>query len=699
MGNVTLAPPDGDQLDLDIFGELDEAEEFYKEATVWVDGLDRINKTRAGTSTPGINFCVDLSATPYFLGRMGESSNRIFPWVVSDFGLNDAIEAGLVKIPQLAVRDSSGNPIPGYFNVWRWLLPQLTPAERGGTKGSPKPEAVLKWAYTPIVMLAGLWDSLRVAWEERHDDPRPPVFIIVCKNTKIAKVLYEWLAEDRPPSGIPGANIPALRNVPGRVSTIRVDSNVVHETDTGEPKSDESAWMRLTLDTVGRLAWPLDEQQRPVVPEGFVDLAGRLKRPLHPPGRDIRCIVSVGMLTEGWDCSTVTHIVGLRPFMSQLLCEQVVGRGLRRTSYEVGEDGLMTEEVAKVFGVPFEIVPFKAEPGVPPPKPERKHVMALPTRAEFELRFPRVEGYQQAINGRVAVDWAAIAPLKMDSATIPPEVEMKAQLVVNQGRPSLVGPGRIERVDLNPYRNGRRLQELTFELARDLTRGCAQLSSCRVPAHRLFPQLRAIVDRYLAEKVVPHPPYQTIDAFLSPYYGWIIEILSQALRPADSSDGPAELPRYESHRGPGTTAEVDFWTSRPVYQVTRSHVNYVVADTKRWEQSAAYHIDTSDDVAAFVKNAGLGFGIPYFRNGQMHDYAPDFLTRLKVPEERYLILETKGYDEAADDKAQAAHRWVAAVNADGRYGQWAYAMVHHPSEVPAAIADATRATTVLRLTD
>jgi type III restriction enzyme len=145
--------------------------------------------------------------------------------------------------------------------------------------------------------------------------------------------------------------------------TLRVDSKVVHETDSGEAKSDEMRWMRQSLDTVGKTDWPHDRQGRPIYPEGFADLAKKLGRPLHPPGQEIRCIVSVGMLTEGWDCNTVTHIVGLRPFMSQLLCEQVVGRGLRRSSYEIDEEtGLITEEVAKVFGVPFEVIPFKQAP-------------------------------------------------------------------------------------------------------------------------------------------------------------------------------------------------------------------------------------------------------------------------------------------------------------------------------------------------
>ena len=367
-----------DEQETDLLGDVLEAEDFYKEATVWIDGLDRMHKLR------GINFCVDLSATPYFLGRVGQETNRPFPWVVSDFPLTDAIESGLVKIPQLAVRDTTGAEIPGYFNIWRWIVPQLTDAERGGKKGSPKPEAVLKWANTPISMLGGLWEEMRVAWEQSKDDPRPPVFILVCKNTAIAKVVYEWLAENKPPMGIPGSRIDGLKNTNGTVNTIRVDSRVVSETDTGHAKTDEAQWMRFTLDTVGRTEWPRDPQGRPIFPEGFEELAVKREMPLHPPGRDIRCIVSVGMLTEGWDCSTVTHIVGLRPFMSQLLCEQVVGRGLRRRTYELGDNGLMTEEVAKVFGVPFQVIPFKANPtAAPKPAERRHHVHAVPARAHL----------------------------------------------------------------------------------------------------------------------------------------------------------------------------------------------------------------------------------------------------------------------------------------------------------------------------
>lgn len=233
-----------------------------------------------------------------------------------------------------AYRIRKSEPDPDEADL-QWILQpgRLTPSERGAKlSGGPKAEAVLKWANHPIAMLGGLWEQTLAEWRGNDRETRPPVFILVCKNTALANVIHDWLANGKNPTGIPPANLPGFRNTETETNTILVHSKVVHETDTGAAKSEEARWMRFTLDTVGRREWPRDSLGHELYPGGFVELANVLERPLHPPGRDVRCIVSVGMLTEGWDCNTVTHIVGLRPFMSQLLCEQVVGRGLRRAS-------------------------------------------------------------------------------------------------------------------------------------------------------------------------------------------------------------------------------------------------------------------------------------------------------------------------------------------------------------------------------
>jgi type III restriction enzyme len=376
--------------------------------------------------------------------------------------------------------------------------------------------------------------------------------------------------------------------------------------------------------------------------------------------------------------------------MSQLLCEQVVGRGLRRASYELDEEtGLMREEVAKVFGVPFEIVPFKANPGGKPPPPvKRYHVHALPERAHLEIKFPRVEGYTQAVRNRVSMDWDSVPAVLIKPDQIPPEVEVKGLNLNNRGRLSLHGPGRVDQVTLNERRSRLRVQELVFDVARALTKDFIEQRGCEVPAQSLFPQMAAIVDRYIRTEVAVQPPGDLRDLHFAPYYGWLVEVLLECIRP-DASNGEApEIPRYETSRGPGSTADVDFWTSRDVREVRKSHVNYVVADTKRWEQSAAYFIDTHPGVDAFVKNAGLGFAIPYLHNSQMHDFVPDFIIRLNTEAERYLVLETKGYDPLKEVKEAAARRWTDAVNADGKFGHWSFHMIAAPSEVSGILSHA-----------
>jgi type III restriction enzyme len=261
--------------------------------------------------------------------------------------------------------------------------------------------------------------------------------------------------------------------------------------------------------------------------------------------------------------------------------------------------------------------------------------------------------------------------------------------VTNKGGISLTGPGKLDDVRLQAFRDQHRLQELIFDLAGALTREYLKLNTYECPAHALFPQLATVVRHFVEKKVVAYPPTDKKDLFLAPYYGWAVERLRDAIRPDASAGEIPEVPLYEAQRGPGTTAEVDFWTSRDVREVRKSHLNYIVADTKKWEQSAAYYLDKSEHVAAYVKNAGLGFSIPYFHNGQPHEYVPDFIACLVGPTPRHVILETKGYDPEAEIKAAAALRWVTAVNADGRYGEWFYEMVRKPESIPALLKGLT----------
>ena len=474
-----------------------------------------------------------------------------------------------------------------------------------------------------------------------------------------------------------------FRNRDGREHTVRVDSRVVEDLATGVAKSDESRRLRFVLATIGKTAWPGGAP-----PEEYLDLVEKMRVDASiPPGRDVRCIVSVAMLTEGWDATTVTHIVGLRPFESQLLCEQVIGRGLRRSQYH----DLTVEEVAKVYGVPFELIPLKATPGTPTPPPRVHHVYALsPERDHLEIRFPRVEGYTQRISAQVQVAWDRVPPLALDPTKVPDETLVQALMTDRGSELSLLGPGKPAHVTLDAWRETKRLQEVEFELARALTRRHVGDPACNVPVQALFPQMLGVARQFLRERVQPLGHRDRRDVLLNPYFSDAVEGLGGAVG-SDGADSH-EVPRYEASRGAGSTREVDSWTSKPVRETQRSHLNFVVADTEKWEQTAAFYLETDPHVIAYVKNVNLGFAIPYGHGGVTREYLPDFLVRVQEDgrEVGTLILETKGYDPLKHAKISAAQRWVEAVNAEGSHGRWTYRIVSDPTITPAALASAAR---------
>ena len=667
---------DDDADEADEPDDVDDFDEYKREATIWVEGLDLINRRR------GINFCIDLSATPYYIARTGHDAGRPFPWVVSDFGLTDAIESGLVKIPQLPRADMAGADRSAYFNLWKWVVDRLDRTERSGRGKAPKPEAVLRQAHVAIQLLAGDYEKLRQEWEaEPDDDGRPPVFILVCRDIQLAKIVFGWITgADTPPESAP-ANLDFFSNTGATAVTIRVDTQVVDDEDGSGAKDEKIRWLRFTLGTVGKRHWPSDPQTgRELYPPGFEDLAKKNSWPLHPPGRDIRCIVSVGMLTEGWDANTVTHVVGLRPFSSQLLCEQVVGRALRRRHYELDEaTGRFPEELAEVMGVPFEIVPYKTSGGGTIRMAKRHHVRAVPSRLEFEIKFPRVEWYIQEIRERVTVDWENVPTLTLDPTVVPPVVDMASLQPSNTGAPAHAPVGAVKELTLDPYRVERRLQAAEFALARALTSAYAEREDRVQLAAALFPQMLTIVKRYVREKVVPIPPYEAVDVQYGTFFEQARQHLLAGIRPDAAAGERPELPRL-MHPAEGTTSTVDFWTNRPVKEATRSHVNYVIADSS-WETKAAFLIDRHKAVSAFFKNTGKHFTIPYDVAGERHEFWPDFIMRLASGPKDYMILETKGHDEFAEAKQAAAVRWCDAVSADGRWGTWRFKMARSVADV------------------
>lgn len=683
-GDVT-----GDDQSLD--EDKDLAKKNAREATIWIEGLDRINKLAGGSRKRGINLCVDLSATPFFIQGSGNEIGKPFPWVVSDFGLLDAIESGLVKIPQLPARDVTGANEAAYFNIWRWVQAK---AEEDGYGAKLTPELVMNYASAPINLLAMDWHQRFEEWEgtakQQHKHPVPPVFIVVCRDTAVAKEVYGWLANTNDSYGV---SPPWFKNQPGQEVTVRIDSKVIEDIEEGGTK-DETRRLRFILDTVGKAEWPGGK-----IPEDWSELVRKHNEKVAsedndgslkwlderiPPGRDIRCIVSVAMLAEGWDANTVTHIVGLRPFGSQLLCEQVVGRALRRKSYALNEETqLFAEETAKVFGVPFELIPFKVSPvGLTPPTPEPNHIYSVPEKAAFEINFPVVTGYHESGQFEVFVDWSQVAKVTIDPMMIPQMVEL-TPLTTPDGALAAYGPGEKPVLSLQDWRGQFRTQQAAFKLAREVcVRWQGDNGAAAVPVQVLFPKVAFAAKRFLAEKLDRKGGSQPCDVLLvGEYMQASIGALLEAIKKGSSTGGSAELAVIpQGAAGRGSTLFVDFHTTKPIYPVTKCHLNAMVADTQKWEQSAAFLLDSHPGVIKWVKNERLGFFIPYRKKGIPTRYVPDFIVVTDTG--LFIIVEIKGQlTDDADIKAKAAERWVNAVNRLGQHGDWRYLLVTDPGQL------------------
>jgi len=606
--------------------------------------------------------------------------------VVSDFSLLEAIEAGLVKVPQLPTQDITGAQTPSYFNIWRWVD---AIAKDEGHTGALTPDLVLRYAAQPILQLAGEWEKTYESWRTHYSKGLrrydvPPVFIIVCRDTALAKAVYGWLANG---SSEYGAAPPLFKNRPGEEVTVRIDSKVAEDIEAGKG-SDEEKRLRFVLDTVGKTEWSGGR-----VPEEYSLLVHKHNEKavddesLHwvdeaiPPGRNVRCIISVAMLSEGWDATTVTHIVGLRPFGSQLLCEQVVGRALRRTSYTIDENtGLFREETAKVFGVPFELIPFKTSDGNgQPPTPPSNHIYPLPGRDQYEISFPVVEGYQDPGVAHLEVDWERVPTIVLDPLEVPDESLVKG-LSSEDGRLSAYGPGAAEIVNMEQWRSNIRPQQVAFALANDLTRRWIREKGDAIPLHTLFPLFLTKTKRFLdSNRINCKGNRQVVDIAANPYYSRSLEALYSAITTTNAKGESTELPTIaKGSAGVRSTAHVDFYTGRDLWPVSRCHLNAIVTDTKKWEQSAAFVLDTHSGVSSWVKNDHLGFVIPYSKAGARKQYIADFVVQLTTG--LMLILEVKGKVGDAELKEGGALRWVNAVNRDGRFRHWAYQVVYHPGD-------------------
>jgi type III restriction enzyme len=657
--------------------EKAEARANSKAARVWFTGL------RAVADRLGVKAIYDLSATPSFLSGSGYQEGTLFPWVVSDFGLVEAIESGIVKIPRVPVDDNAVSVDVKFLNLWSSVGPELPKKSR--KEGTVSPEnlpAVLEGA---LYGLYGSYEKAFTRWQDSQaakDGEPPPVFIVVCNNTTVSKMVYDYVAGWDKPVGAGGQTVPAPGKLPlfsnvqdgawaQRPHTILVDSE---QLESGEALSSEFRRIaateieEFTADYMrrfpGRSVEDIDDAQILREVMNTVGKKGKL-------GEPVRCVVSVSMLTEGWDANTVSHILGVRAFGTQLLCEQVVGRGLRRRSYAADENGFFTPEYADVYGVPFQFIPTVAKTRDLTLKPTRR-VHAELDRATAQITFPRLTGYRIELpDEQLWAEFTERSQLVLTTADLPTETVVSG-LIGSAGTHTLD--------DLRQVRE----QEIAFHLAgrvmeRFLTDG-------QDPKPWYFPQVLGITKDWLAHCV-------TCEGDTFPGLLLIAENADQAARlifheSISSQPGNrAEImrPMLQTQDLAGTTADVDFFTTKEVYPTSeeRCHVNFVVLDGPHgnsWEEEVAQILEVMPQVAAYVKNDHLGFTIPYVFQGRSRQYLPDFLVRLKPldqeQETRTLIVEVSGSHKPpgpTKEKADTTRNlWVPAVNNHAGFGRWSY---------------------------
>lgn len=675
-------PEDATNTEADLKGDAKaEAKENTKAARLWFNGLRAINEKL------GVKAIYDLSATPSFLAGSGYREGTLFPWVVSDFGLVEAIESGIVKIPRVPVDDNGITPDVKFLNLWPYIGADLPKKSR--KEGEVTPDQMPPVLEGAIRNLYDSYQKAFAAWENsearRYGEPAP-VFIVVCNNTTVSKMVYDFIAGWEKLVGhdkteLVQGELDLFSNVEygkllDRPRTILVDS-LQFESDEGlSPEFKRVAATEIEefraeyARRSGRKAEDVDDAQ---IMREVMNTVGKKDK----LGEPVRCVVSVSMLTEGWDANTVTHILGVRAFGTQLLCEQVIGRGLRRRSYAVDENGLFTPEYADVYGVPFQFMPTVAKTRDLKLKPTRT-VQAFPDRATAKITYPRVAGYRIELpDAPMYPDFTERSVLTLTTHDFPTEVVVSG-LIGETGEHTL-DDLKAKRGQEVAYRLARRVMDLFDRDQGDDKR----------PWY--FPQVLTITKQWLGECVIYKDG--TFPGLLL-----IAEKADEAARTilhesiAIQGDRRPELrPLFRQGEKTGSTDDVFFHTTKEVIATSeeRCHVNFVVLDGpagNSWEQAVAEHLETLPGVAAYVKNDHVGFTIPYNLAGRGHHYVPDFLVRLKQRSEedivRTLIVEVSGTLKKAGptkEKAETARNiWVPAVNNVGTYGCWGYAELKNP---------------------
>ncbi len=638
--------------------------EDVDEATKWVGGLDRIHRAR------GILTCYDFSATPFVPSGKRSSEEALFEWIVSDFGLNDAIESGLVKTPRVVIRDD-GKYTSDYRSRFYHLYndPEVkADLTRKAEPTDPLPDLVTN-AYA---LLGTDWlETLRL-WQGANI-PTPPVMITVANRTETAARIKHAF----------DTNSVRVEELCDPERTLHIDTKVLKMAEAQEdagPQASEAETDNDSDDEEGEEEQSVPKRSKLEQAQDLrlkVDTVGQVDM----PGQYVQSVISVGMLSEGWDAKTVTHIMGLRAFSSQLLCEQVVGRGLRRTSYEVNPNtGLFDAEYVNIFGVPFTFLPHESRDGPPPPPASYKtRIEPAKEKAQYEISWPNIVRINHTYTPRLTLNIEDVKPLELDAYGTSTIAELAP---VVAGKPDVT---KIAEIGLEKLGREYRTQKIIFETARaEYDRIKPDWQGNR---DYLLSQLVLLVERFIkSDKLRISPPMYSQDALrrrilITLNMGRVVQHLWEAIRMQNTDQLE---PVFDTDRPIRSTGDMPTWYSgKPCEYTKKSHINFCIYDST-WEASESLTLDRSPKVDAWVKNDHLGFEILYIWNGVVTRYIPDFIVRLTNGS--HLVLETKGQDDQKNrTKREFLDEWVRAVNAHGGFGVWKWDVSFTPSDVYAIL--------------
>ncbi len=657
--------------------ERKEAEKNKEAARLWISGLEGVKRKI------GLARVFDLSATPFFLSGSGYVEGTLFPWTMSDFSLMDAIECGIVKLPRVPVAENiPGDEMPMFRELWKHIGKKM-PKKGRGKGGVLDPLSIPVELQTALQALYGHYAKTFELWKQAGVTT-PPCFIVVCNNTATSKLVYDYISgfvrtgEDGK-SNVVNGRLELFRNYDEnydplpRPNTLLIDSEQLEsgealDKDFRRLASDEiDRFKREALERGGDLASRLMAGKE-------IDDATLLREVMNTVGKpgalgeSIRCVVSVSMLTEGWDANTVTHVLGVRAFGTQLLCEQVIGRALRRQSYELNEEGLFSVEYADVLGIPFD---FTARPVIAPPQPPRETIQVravLPEREALEIRFPRVAGYRVELpEERLTASFNDESIFELSPAIVGPSITRNAGII-----------GKTVDLSLEHIRDMRR-STLLFHLTQRLL-----YTKWRDPGDEpklhLFGQLKRITRQWLDTCLVckgdTYPGLLMYQALAD----IACERITAGITRAEQGKRPIKAV-LDPYNPIGSTVYVNFTTSRTDRYETdsrRCQLNWVILDSD-WEAEFCRVAEAHPRVISYVKNHNLGLEVPYRYASETRRYRPDFIVEVDdgrgAEDPLHLVVEIKGYrgEDAKEKKSAMDTYWVPGVNHLGSYGRWAFA--------------------------